>query len=81
MSRCKICEIKYTDDKSVFWNEKEIAHGAWTALRAGRDGKGIFLLAVGDDSATYRPKFCPNCGKDLRTKNQINSNKSNRGRI
>lgn len=46
----------------------ELASGGWTSLYIGIDPNGRTIMrACGDDyTDNYYPKFCPECGRDLR---------------
>lgn len=46
----------------------EITASGWTSLIRGVDQNGmVFIIAEGeDDSDRYHPRFCPECGRQLR---------------
>lgn len=51
----------------VACNEIELAKEPYTVLAMGVDNNDdIVLVAYGDYEAVYKPKFCPECGADLR---------------
>lgn len=68
---CSYCnqKPKLDSDGSFenYWNEIEIAEGAWTSLKIGVDEEGrICMRALGDGyTENYYPKYCPNCGRKL----------------
>lgn len=68
---CGYCNQKPKFDSDgyyeKYWNEVEIADGAWTSLKIGVDEEGrICMRALGDGyTENYYPKYCPNCGRKL----------------
>lgn len=69
---CKLC-----GKKPDFWgdggyyqkgSEEMLEGGGWTALMVGAEPDGtLYLSAKGEDESDhYHPKFCPECGQQLR---------------
>ena len=73
---CKFCnrEPKFSFDGGFYEddNSNSIAEGGWTELRIGVDRYGKLIMYGAGDGNTdfYYPKYCPECGQDLRKENE-----------
>lgn len=65
---CDLCQRVYDPKGCRFSNSVEIASGCWVDMRLGVDEYGrVYMYATADDDTDpYYPKFCPECGRDLR---------------
>lgn len=54
----------------IYKNSETIASGDWIGLFKGIDPEGELIIFAEGDMRTdfYYPKFCPECGRDLRKK-------------
>lgn len=61
---CKLCGKEYASYESRI----TLADGGWSTLYFGAEPDGtLFMSAAGDgETDHYHPKFCPECGRQLR---------------
>ena len=57
---CKFCDPNSFENISVMEN-----HEPYIDLRIDNSGGDVAILAVGDNTGFYRPKYCPECGRRL----------------
>lgn len=68
---CKMCSIqpKFIVDRYNYYESTiDLGSGCsgWTSLRRGKDENNkVVIIATGDDSEYYYPKYCPECGRKL----------------
>ncbi len=65
---CEFCRRKWDPQGLRFDNCTEVARGGWVGLYYGVDefDKPYLFAEADDDTDPYYPKFCPECGRDLR---------------
>ena len=70
---CKFCGIKpafYLGDKEYasYESRMTVVDGGWVSLYFGAEEDGtLFMSAAGEgETDHYHPKFCPECGRQLR---------------
>lgn len=77
MDDCKFCHQTPTFSESLIdsWFDKyesqiELASGGWTVMYIGvNEGGDVVMRACGDDyTDDYFPKYCPECGRMLRSR-------------
>lgn len=72
MNGCKFCNTKSIDiGNQEGWidmvRNNNIGEKGFQTLYLNRDDKGIYIYGDGEcESDIYHPKYCPECGKDLK---------------
>lgn len=42
-----------------------LSRAPWTRLELDNISGDVFIIAHGDNDCSYKPKFCPECGRKL----------------